>query len=183
MKPNLTIKETYHDALYFASSRTNKKEYYFLDTAEFKTLLKLIQYDRTYFEITFQNKDIAKHTYLAETTVKDTLESLKRKGYINSERDVYNNRLGYKSKRTITINWELIQKIFDITNSKEASQPIKEEVKETIQPETIKEELLAYIKANRKKAYVTGYGITEVENDVKAGNINTLNELIIRLKI
>lgn len=138
MKPELTIKETYHDALLFASSEINREDKkknrtnFFLTFAEYKVLHKLIHYGNTYPEITFQNKDIAKHTFLAETTVKDVIESLRRKGYINSQGDVFNNRLGYATKRTIWINWILIESIYNMIDA-------VPEVKEPLQPEEPKE--------------------------------------------
>ena len=121
---DLSIKNTYYDALFFASADFNKNKSFYLTPAEFKVMIKLIHYGDTYSDITFQNKDIAKHTFLAERTVKNTCESLAKNGFINSERDIYNNRLGYASKRTITINWTFIQTLDDMINQEPDSTPV-----------------------------------------------------------
>ncbi len=134
MKTDLSIKQTYHDALFFASSKKlNSKQLYYLEPSEYKVLIKLIHYSSTHEDITFQNKDIALHVFLAERTVKNSIEVLARKGYIQSESDKFNNRLGWKSKRTISINWDFIQSISDkigeIIEIKKETTPIVEELK------------------------------------------------------
>jgi DNA-binding MarR family transcriptional regulator len=109
------VKETYHGALFYASSKINFNEKYYITVGEFKVLLKLIHYASTYEDITFQNKDIAKHLYMSEITIKDICESLRRKGYITSKCEIFNKRLGFADKRTIYINWNFIQTIFDMS--------------------------------------------------------------------
>lgn len=135
----LTIKETYHDALFFASSTyINTKEPYHLTNSEYKVLLKMIHYSSTHEEITFQNKDIAQHLWLSPYTVKDAIEGLYRKGYLNHQLDKYNNRLGYASKRTIYINWTKLEDILKLSqesigsvlstpDTKMEQEPIQEE--------------------------------------------------------
>lgn len=113
MKQKLSIKQTYHDVLFMASSHQNKGEKFHINPTQFKIILKLIQYEKTDKNITFQNKDIAKHIYQAESTVKDAIEEIRNKGYITSVLNHYNNRLKFATKRTINLNWDFIQKLFD----------------------------------------------------------------------
>lgn len=108
MKTLEQIQKTYHDALFFASAPSNKKEKFYLSPSEFKVIIKLMMHQRSNPIITYQNKDIAKHCYLAETTVKDAMERLASIGFIKSEVDRYNNGYGNKSKRKVTINWDFI---------------------------------------------------------------------------
>jgi hypothetical protein len=140
------IKKTYHDALFFASSPSNKKENFYLTPSEFKVLIKLMMYQRNNSDITYQNKTIAEHIFLAESTVKDAMEALARMAYISTELDVFNNGLGFKSKRTVRINWKRIQEI-DNKISTENEAP---ESKITTQPipEVQVEEKVAVIKDN-----------------------------------
>ena len=106
-----SIKTTYHDALFFASAPSNKKENFYLTPSEFKVIIKLMMYQRKNADITYQNKTIAEHIFLAESTVKDAMEALVRMSYISTELDVFNNGLGFKSKRTVKINWKRILEI------------------------------------------------------------------------
>jgi DNA-binding MarR family transcriptional regulator len=117
------IKKTYHDALFFASSPSNKKENFYLTPSEFKVLIKLMVYQRNNSDITYQNKTIAEHIFLAESTVKDAMEALARMAYISTELNVFNNGLGFKSKRTVRINWKRIEEIDNkIPTEKEAPE-------------------------------------------------------------
>ncbi|WP_367752495.1 hypothetical protein [Flavobacterium sp. WC2430] len=121
MKQFSQIKKFYHDVLFMASARQNKGKVFYINPTQFKILLKLVHYEKTDDNITFQNKDIAKHIYLAESTVKDAIEEIRKMGYITSESKKYNNRLGFKSNRTINLDWDFIQKLYDeyiLPNSK-----------------------------------------------------------------
>ncbi|MBP2284769.1 hypothetical protein H4V97_003092 [Flavobacterium sp. CG_23.5] len=121
MKQDLQVKKFYHDVLFMASARQNKGKVFHINPTQFKILLKLVHYEKMDKNITFQNKDIAKHIYLAESTVKDAIEEIRKMGYITSELKKYNDRLGFKSKRTINLDWDFIQKLYDeyiLTNSK-----------------------------------------------------------------
>lgn len=121
MKQVSPIKKFYHDVLFMASARQNKGKVFYINPTQFKILLKLVHYEKTDENITYQNKDIAKHIYLAESTVKDAIEEIRKMGYITSESKKYNNRLGFKSKRTINLDWDFIQKLYDeyiLPNSK-----------------------------------------------------------------
>lgn len=122
MPTALTIQDTYHDALFFASSRINVKQRFYLKPSEYKLLIKLIHYSKTYKEITYQIKNIAKHTFMDECTIKDCLEALKRKGYISIKKDVYHQHLGYASKVTRYINWGFISDVADLCNSYQDQQ-------------------------------------------------------------
>ena len=113
MKQKLSIKQTYHDVLFMASSHQNKEKKFHINPTQFKIILKLIQYEKTDKNITYQNKHIAKHIYQAESTVKDAIEEIRNKGYITSVLNHYNNRLKFATKRTINLNWDFIQKLFD----------------------------------------------------------------------
>lgn len=167
-----SIKNTYYDALYFASADFNKKKSFYLSPSDFKVIIKLIHYGDTYADITFQNKDIAKHTFLAESTVKDICESLRRKNYITSQRDIFNNRLGYASKRTIIINWDMIQSIDDMINEVPAAPvpaPVAEVVEAPIQQEPASDDILSEVHLaltevyNDRGKYSAGRSITPAE--------------------
>lgn len=136
MKQKLSIKQTYHDVLFMASSHQNKGEKFHINPTQFKIILKLIQYEKTDKNITFQNKDIAKHIFQAESTVKDAIEEIRNKGYITSVLNHYNNRLKFATKRTINLNWDFIQKLFDEyvlkdSNIETTSSTPKENISET----------------------------------------------------
>jgi len=147
------IKKTYHDALFFASSPSNKKENFYLTPSEFKVLIKLMMYQRNNSDITYQNKTIAEHIFLAESTVKDAMEALARMGYISTELDVFNNGLGFKSKRTVRINWKRIQEI-DNKISTENEAPESKIPTQSI-PEVQVEEKVAVMKDNEVKTVLT----------------------------
>ncbi|UPT70222.1 MAG: hypothetical protein M0D53_14110 [Flavobacterium sp. JAD_PAG50586_2] len=139
MPNTLTIQQTYHDALNYASASINKKNKFYITPSEHKVLIKLIHYSKTYNDITFQNIHIAKHLFLAESTVKDSLESLNRKNFIRTELDIFNNRLGYKSRRTIYINWLTIS---DVKNQMEQFQLNDKENVPEIQPHAYIEQVI-----------------------------------------
>ncbi len=187
MKPTtkeLSIKEKYHDALYFASSeKLNSKQPFYLTPSQYKILEKLIHYCTKHNETTFQNKDIALHVYLSETTVKDSIEALARKGYIKSESDKFNNRLGWKSKRTITINWEFIQEILNKSKlpvedegltSIEIAKVATEVYKE--QPKPIEEDVKLYWSIN-KHDYSDEIK-TKVSKYLNKNNVETVQDLL-----
>lgn len=113
MKQDLPINKFYHDVLFMASARQNKGKVFYINPTQFKILLKLVHYEKKDDNITFQNKEIAKHIFLAESTVKDAIEDIRKMGYITSESKKYNNRLGFKSNRTINLDWDFIQKLYD----------------------------------------------------------------------
>ncbi len=114
-----SIQKIYNDALFYASAPFNKNEVFYLTPSEYKVLIKLIHYSTSYEDITFQNKDISTHIFLSELTVKDSIEALLNKNYITSSRDIFNNRLGFKSKRTIYINWDTIKEIAELARKYE----------------------------------------------------------------
>lgn len=113
MKQKLSIKQTYHDVLFMASSYQNKGEKFHINPTQFKIILKLIHYEKTDKDITFQNKDIAEHLYLAESTVKDAIEEIRKMGYITSVLNHYNNRLKFATKRTINLNWDFLESLYN----------------------------------------------------------------------
>ena len=137
----MKIKQTYHDALYFAVAKINKQADFALTPIQKNIIEKMIHYEKKYPEITFKNSTIAEHLFSSELSVKDAIEDLYRKGYL-SHSNVLHTNYGYLAKsRVITINWNRLQEVLDLIPTKEASKPSKSvpnEVKvetEVVRPE------------------------------------------------
>jgi len=174
-----TIKEMYHDALFYASSPFNQSNDFYITPSEFKVLIKLIHYSKTYDDITFQSKDIAKHTFLAEQTIKNSISSLLVKGYITSELNKFNNRLGWATKRTININWNKIQEVLDLISTESIQEPVEVSIPEVVEstvepkemaPETneVNQELIDIV-----DSYYDAKSITEEQRDTLFHLIST----------
>ncbi|TRX34940.1 hypothetical protein FNW52_12420 [Flavobacterium sp. ZT3R18] len=121
------IQQTYHDALFYASATINKNTDFYLTSSDYKVLIKLIHQSTMYSEITIQNDTIAKYIWLGETTVRDSIKSLIRMKYIETKGQVFNNRGGYKSKRTISINWNKLSEILKKSNPTESQEDFVED--------------------------------------------------------
>jgi hypothetical protein len=108
---NQSIKKIFNDALYFASSTQANGRPYHLTPLEHLLLIKLIHYDSTNKKITYSNKLIAEHIYRTERHVEDLIAALIKKGYITTISFVVSSDNAIKKRRTININWDLIQQI------------------------------------------------------------------------
>lgn len=154
MKPTLTIKQTYHDALFFASSQQNKQapetginkngkpkkkvdKSFFLVANELKVLMKLIHYSTTNENITYQDKDISKHTWIPQQSIINTIKSLKDKGYIINEINKGNDNGNWYCKRIININWKFIESVYKLSqvNTVDLNSNKVEVIQTLVEPE------------------------------------------------
>lgn len=102
------IKNTYYDALFFASATMNEKKEFHLTRAEFRVLLKLIHYSSSEENITWSSENISKHLCTSIDSIDKTIQRLRQKGYINV---INKQRNATTRSRTIYINWEFILEI------------------------------------------------------------------------
>lgn len=130
------IKNKYNDVLFWAESRMNKKEDYYLTHAESNILRKLIHYDTKNSKITYSDDVISDHTFIAESTIGNVIPSLNRKGYINSAVTRFKQNGVYASRRTIYINWEFIEEVLKKIITKDISKET-ELVEDVIQEPTV----------------------------------------------
>lgn len=191
------IKNTYYDALFFASSTTNEKKDFFLRGAEFRILLKLIHYSSNEENITWSSENISKHLTTSVDSIDKNIQRLRQKGYINV---INQQRGGTNRKRTIYINWEFILEIDGlyqdhIKSLNEQQNSIQSKVNEieetTIQKESIVEDEIIndeVIQEDEVKETSVAYFLsqlpkmTDIELEVK--NIEpTKDELIEAIKI
>lgn len=104
-----TIKNTYYDALFFASATQNEGKPFHVTPAQFKVLLKLIHYDSSEKYITWSSENIGKHICIPSVgSVDKAIQRLKAKGYIHTFTSQVSPTV---KRRTITINWDLIESI------------------------------------------------------------------------
>lgn len=104
----LTIKETYHDALFFATATINENKKFHLPLSELRVLEKLIHYSKKQENITWSSDNISKHIFTTPTAIDKIIQRLKKKGFIN----VSTTQVFEKVKsRTIFINWDILEKI------------------------------------------------------------------------
>ncbi len=130
----LTIKQTYHDALFYASSQQNKPapetginkkgnpkkkvdKSFFLTSNELKVLMKLIHYSTANDNITYQDKDISNHTWIPVPSIINTIKSLKDKGYIINNTNNLNDGKNWYAKRIININWNFIESVYKLSQA------------------------------------------------------------------
>ena len=127
----LTIKNTYHDALFFATASINEKEKFHLPPAELRVLEKLLHYSKAQENITWSSENISKHIFTSVTSIDKSIQRLKKKGYIN----VSTTQIFEKVKsRTIFINWDMLEKINQLVL--EYNKPIESELDSTETPDT-----------------------------------------------
>lgn len=120
-----TIKQTYHDVLFWASSKLTDGETFHLNPSEFKVMMKLIQYDKKNSKITYSNELIAQHTFLKVRTVEDAMYKLKKAKYIKSAVTTVEK----KSRRTSYIQWDFIEELFEML-------PVYDRIKEDTEEQT-----------------------------------------------
>jgi DNA-binding MarR family transcriptional regulator len=128
-----TIENTYHDVLYWATSPKSKGTKYHLTQREDAVLRKLIHYHSNKKYITYSNEVISEHTYISVEHLKKIIPKLIKKGYINSSDYTSSNDGVFYTKRTITINWNVIEEALNVLPKKKA---ILEEETEMQQSET-----------------------------------------------
>lgn len=184
----LTIKQTHHDSLFFASAKINEKKNFYLRFEEFKLLLKLIHYESDKQPIiTWQSVQIAKHLITTVCAVDKNIQRLKQKGYIY----VTTKQMSGKAKtRSIRINWNMIESIdllykewiLSLENAseqasmQEISQPIQEEI---IQPEPIKEVFRRNLDLHKWVDDNIGNGFVNesIHSKIEKSLYNTLQEI------
>lgn len=133
----LTIKNTYHDALFFATATINEKKEFHLPLAELRVLEKLLHYSKTKENITWSSENISRHIFTSVTSIDKTIQRLKKKGYIN----VSTTQIHEKAKlRTIFINWDMLEKINKLAleyNGAIESEPETNETPDSTEIETV----------------------------------------------
>lgn len=138
MSTQSEIKNTYFDALYFASATKNKNESFYITDFQVKLIGKLIHYSKSNPYITWSSKNIAEHIYSTENTINVMIRDLRRKGYINTTTTFIEKNV---TKRTITINWEFFEMLDnlekDFRNKKE--EPSSTEPKSDIEESSIED--------------------------------------------
>src|SRR5690554_4926655 len=114
------IKEIYSDALYWATSPKSKMKPYHLTRLEESILRKLIHYEKSNekknnkSKISFSNDLIAHHTFLSISQIKKCIPQLEKLGYIKCSTNTFrNDSYEIRSRRYMSINWDLIQLIYN----------------------------------------------------------------------
>lgn len=148
MKKN-SIKNTYSDALYWATSTQTKNEGYHLTRTEEPILRKLIHYSRSKEtnrkseSITYSNTIIAKHTYMGEETIRKAIPRIAKKGWISTAAIKIVNGGEIKTRRTIFIKWDFIQNVLDnipkekVTEDSKTLEDNVQELTEVPEPQPI----------------------------------------------
>ncbi len=126
-----SIKNIYHDALYWAISPKSKGQAYHLTRTQESVLRKLIHYDSTNPVIPYSNETIGKHIYLEEASIEKIIPTLRKKGYIKTINYNVNSKSGgVIERRKINIEWAFIAEILatipSIENNKEETLSIDE---------------------------------------------------------
>lgn len=157
----LTIKETYHDALFFATATINEKKKFHLPLSELRVLEKLLHYSKKQENITWSSENISKHIFTTPTAIDKIIQRLQNKGYIN----VSTTKIHEKAKlRTIFINWDMFKKINQLIEEFSTTESEQDSIKtpdstsiesvceqeqiqfETKEIEDVNEDILAKIK-------------------------------------
>lgn len=124
----LTIQQTYHDALYWATSPKTRGEDYHLTRVIESILRKIIHYDGSMDYITFSNDVIANHVFLSAEQIKKGIPQLEKIGYINCTGYTSRDENGkIKSRRTIYLNWDFIEEVLSKSPKKVPSNSEKNE--------------------------------------------------------
>lgn len=177
---NKEIKNTYYDALNFASATFNEKEGFAITPAQLKVMYKLIHYSKDNEVITWQSKQIAKHICTPEISVNKSIQRLKQKGYISV---ITKQMSGTAKTRSIKINWTLIEqmdKMYQewLTNDSIIEVEPKVVIEEKIQP--IKEKRVNSIEKQLIKLIQDKHTANNAESLIKkveAGEITSIEEL------
>jgi DNA-binding MarR family transcriptional regulator len=132
------IKNTYFDALFFASSTINEGKDFHLTPAQFRLFLKLIHYSTHEENITWSSENISKHLCTSIDSIDKSIQRLRQKGYINV---INKQRNATTRSRTIYINWEFILEVDGLfKNHLNLTEEIEVLESEFIQPEFIQPE-------------------------------------------
>ncbi len=119
----LSIKNTYSDALYWATSpQTYKVKEYHIKRTEEAVLRKLIHYSRSNEKITYSNKIITEHTFIGVETLKKVIPSLHKKGFISIALIKIFDKGEPITRRTINIKWDFIQSVLDEVPAQEEAE-------------------------------------------------------------
>ena len=110
-KTKKTIKQTYSDAMYWATSNQSKTNDYHLTRTEEAILRKLIHYSTRNEKITYSNRLVAKHTFIDETQVEKAIPRLTKIGYLKTISFTINDGGKIVKRRTINVNWEFLERI------------------------------------------------------------------------
>lgn len=134
------IKNTYFDALFFASSTINEGKDFHLTPAQFRLFLKLIHYSTHEENITWSSENISKHLCTSIDSIDKSIQRLRQKGYINV---INKQRNATNRSRTIYINWEFILEVDGLfKNHLDLTEEIEVSKSEIIQPEPSQPELV-----------------------------------------
>lgn len=126
----LTIKNTYHDAIFFATATINEKQPFHLMPSEVRLLNKLIHYSKDQENITWSSENISKHIFTSISAIDKIIQRLKEKGYINVSTT---QKFQMVKSRTIFINWDYLEEIskmvdeYNVLQEKEQPKPIEQE--------------------------------------------------------
>tara|TARA_Y100000815_G_C13223010_1_gene455087 strand:+ start:29 stop:865 length:837 start_codon:yes stop_codon:yes gene_type:complete len=106
-----SIKKIYADALYWASSNLSKDKDYHITRTQEAILRKLIHYSTKKDSITYSNSIISQHTFMGEETIRKNIPELAKKGYISTACMKITDGGQIKTRRTILIKWDFIEKV------------------------------------------------------------------------
>ena len=125
MKKNISIKNTYSDALYWATSTQSRDKGYHITRTQEAILRKLIHYSRKNEKITYSSEIIAQHTFLGEETIRKAIPKLAKKGLISTASIKIADNGEFKTRRTMYIKWDFIKTIGDVVPKHENTEEPK----------------------------------------------------------
>lgn len=145
----------YEEVAYYVTSykaKTDKKDYY-ISRITNDILRKLIHIESQNKAINYSNRVISIFTDISIRQVEDAISDLKHAGYINCYYHYVTVNTNREKRRTIFINWDFIEKIFDMIPPKvfnlyedNAQDAIESKEQPAIQPELEAQELQPQIK-------------------------------------
>lgn len=110
------IKRHYVDVIYEVCSSLSKEKSYKISNTYAFILLKLIHYSKSKKckngYIYYSNDSIAKHTKILESTIEKAIPKLAKIGFITLSHTYFTGANKPKTFRTITINWDFLEKIY-----------------------------------------------------------------------
>lgn len=129
----LSIRNTYSDAIYWATStQTKGKGYHITRTLE-AILRKLIHYSKSNEKITYSNEIIGQHTFIGEETIRKSIPLLAKKGFISTaNHKIFDGE--FKERRTIYIKWDFIEWILSQIPTQEVSKEAETEIEDALEP-------------------------------------------------
>jgi len=125
MKKKYSIKSTYSDALYWATSTQSKDKGYHLTRTQEAILRKLIHYAHSHEKITYSNVIIAQHTFSGEETIRKAIPELAKKGYISKAIIKIVDSGKFITRRTILIKWDFLETVLaNVPKQEETNQEV-----------------------------------------------------------